>query len=131
MPQRMAGEILEPRARELFELLRDNLRHAGVLEHCIAGFVLSGGASRLPGILDVAESVLRKAARLAWPTPMAKMPSFMAEPEFATVLGMVYYGHRARLARGLAGARVRLAHESAVCKEGRVRSCGTDEWAES
>ena len=30
MPQRMAGEILEPRARELFELLRDNLRHAGV-----------------------------------------------------------------------------------------------------
>ena len=25
----------------------------------------------------------------------------MAEPEFATVLGMVYYGHRARLARGL------------------------------
>src|SRR5450432_2258503 len=101
MPQRMAGEILEPRARELFEMLRENLRHAGVLDHCIAGFVLSGGASRLPGILDVAESVLRKAARLAWPTAMAKMPSFMAEPEFATVLGMVYYGHRARLARGL------------------------------
>ncbi len=101
MPQRVAGEILEPRARELFELLRDNLRQAGVLEHCIAGFVLSGGASRLPGILDVAESVLHKAARLAWPTPMARMPSFMAEPEFATVLGMVYYGHRARLARGL------------------------------
>jgi len=101
MSQRMAGEILEPRARELFELLRDNLRHAGVLEHCIAGFVLSGGASRLPGILDVAESVLRKAARLAWPTPMAKMPSFLSEPEFATVLGMAYYGHRARLARGL------------------------------
>jgi cell division protein FtsA len=101
LPQRLAGEILEPRARELFELLRENLRHAGVLEHCIAGFVLSGGASRLSGILDVAESVLRKAARLAWPTPMAKMPSFLAEPEFATVLGMAYYGHRARIARGL------------------------------
>jgi cell division protein FtsA len=101
MSQRLAGEILEPRARELFELLRDNLRHAGVLEHCIAGFVLSGGASRLPGIMDVAESVLRKATRLAWPTPMAKMPAFMAEPEFATVLGMAYYGQRARVARGL------------------------------
>jgi cell division protein FtsA len=81
--------------------VRDNLRHAGVLEHCVAGLVLTGGASRLPGILDVAESVLRKAARLAWPTPLAKMPSFMAEPEFATVLGMAYYGHRACLARGL------------------------------
>ena len=101
MSQRMVGEILGPRAHELFEMLRDNLRHAGVLEHCIAGLVLSGGASRLPGILDVAESMLRKAARLAWPTQMARMPSFLAEPEFATVLGMAYYGHRARLARGL------------------------------
>lgn len=101
MPQRMIGEILEPRARELFELLRDNLRQAGVFNHCIAGFVLSGGAARLPGLLDVAESVLRKAARFAYPTPMAKMPALLAEPEFSTVLGMVYYGHRARLARGL------------------------------
>jgi len=101
LPQRQIGEILGPRARELFELMRENLRQAGVLEHCVAGFVLTGGASRLPGLLDVAESILRKAARLAWPTPMAKMPSSLAEPEFATVLGMVYYGHRARLARGL------------------------------
>jgi cell division protein FtsA len=101
MPQRMLGEILGPRARELFELMRENLRQAGVLEHCVAGFVLSGGASRLPGLLDVAESILRKAARLAWPTPMAKMPSLLAEPEFSTTLGMVYYGHRARSARGL------------------------------
>jgi len=101
MSQRMVGEILGPRARELFELMRDNLRQAGVLDHCIAGIVLSGGASRLPGLLDVSESILRKAARLAWPTPIAKMPSVLAEPEFATTLGMVYYGHRARLARGL------------------------------
>jgi cell division protein FtsA len=101
MPQRLVGEILEPRARELFEMLRENLRQAGVMEHCVAGFALSGGAARLPGMLDVAESVLRKAARLAWPTPMAKMPALLAEPEFATVLGMVYYGHRARIARGL------------------------------
>jgi cell division protein FtsA len=101
LPQRMIGEILEPRARELFELLRDNLRHAGVFDHCVAGLVLTGGAARLPGLLDVAESVLRKAARLAYPTPMAKMPALLSEPDFATVLGMAYYGHRARLARGL------------------------------
>jgi cell division protein FtsA len=101
LAQRMIGEILGPRARELFELMRENLRQAGVLNHCIAGFVLSGGAARLPGLLDVAESILRKAARLAWPTPMAKMPTVLAEPEFSTLLGLVYYGHRARLARGL------------------------------
>jgi cell division protein FtsA len=103
--QRMVGEILEPRARELFELLRDNLRHSGMLDLCMAGVVLSGGASRLPGILDIAESVLRRPSRLSWPTPLAKMPSTLADPEYATVLGMVFYGHRARMARGVQDER--------------------------
>ena len=100
LSQRLVGEILEPRARELFEMVRDNLRHSGMLDRCIAGIVLSGGASRLPGIIDVAESVLRKPVRLSWPTPMSKMPAVLAEPEFATLLGLVYYGQRARMARG-------------------------------
>jgi cell division protein FtsA len=98
--QRMVGEILEPRARELFEMIRDNLRHAGMLDLCAGGVVFSGGASRLPGILEIAESVLRRHMRLSWPLPLAKMPSLLAEPEFATALGMVLYGQRSRVARG-------------------------------
>ncbi|HEX6503266.1 MAG TPA: cell division protein FtsA [Terriglobales bacterium] len=103
--QRVVGEILEPRARELFELMRDNLRHAGMLELCAGGVVLSGGASRLAGVLDVAESVLRRPVRLAWPLPLAKMPAMLAEPEFATALGILYYAHRARIARGIQDER--------------------------
>jgi cell division protein FtsA len=103
--QRMVGEILEPRARELFELMRDNLRHAGMLELCAGGVVLSGGASRLAGVLDVAESVLRRPVRLAWPLPLAKMPAMLAEPEYATALGIIYYAHRARIARGIQDER--------------------------
>ena len=101
LSQRMVAEILEPRARELFEMLRESLRHSGMFDVCVAGVVLTGGASRLPGIFDVAESVLRKPVRLSWPVPLAKMPSTLAEPEFATVLGMINYGQRARIARGL------------------------------
>jgi cell division protein FtsA len=100
MPQRLIAEILEPRARELFEMMRDALRQSGMYDVCIAGIVLTGGASRLPGIFDVAESALRRSVRLSWPMPLAKMPSTLSEPEFATVLGMVNYGHRARIARG-------------------------------
>jgi cell division protein FtsA len=101
LPQRLLGEILEPRARELCEMLRDCLRQSGMFEICLAGLVLSGGGSRLPGLIDIAESVLRKSVRLSWPVPLAKMPTELAEPEFATALGMVYYGHRARVARGI------------------------------
>ena len=103
--QRTVGEILEPRGRELFEMLRDNLRHAGMLDVCMGGVVLSGGASRLPGILDIAESVLRRPVRLSWPTPLPKMPENLAEPEYATVLGMVFYRHRALMARGILDGR--------------------------
>jgi len=103
--QRLVGEILEPRARELFEMMREALRQSGMYEACLAGVVLTGGASRLPGIFDVAESVLRRAVRLSWPAPLAKMPSTLSEPEYATVLGMVNYGQRARIARGLQETR--------------------------
>jgi cell division protein FtsA len=105
LPQRLVAEILEPRARELFEMMRETLRQSGMFEACLAGIVLSGGGSRLPGMFDVAESVLRRPVRLSWPTPLAKMPATLAEPEFATVLGMVHYGQRARVARGFQGDR--------------------------
>src|SRR5712672_606715 len=105
LPQRLVAEILEPRARELYEMLRETLRQGGMFDACLAGIVISGGGSRLPGIFDVAESVLRKPVRLSWPTPLARMPATLAEPEFATVLGMVHYGHRARVARGYKGER--------------------------
>jgi cell division protein FtsA len=103
--QRMIGEILEPRAREIFELVRDNLRQSGTFDVCVGGIVLSGGCSRLAGILDVAESVLRRPVRLSWPAPLARMPASLAEPEYTTVLGMVFYGHRSRQARGMQDTR--------------------------
>jgi cell division protein FtsA len=103
--QRMIGEILGPRARELFEMLRDNLRHSGMLEICLGGIVLTGGASRLPGMLDIADSVLRRPVRLSWPSPIAKMPSTLAQPEYAMVIGLALYGHRARSVRGAQDAR--------------------------
>jgi len=111
MQQRELGEILEPRARELMELLRDHLRQAGIYDLLGAGFVITGGASRLVGLMDVAEDILRRQIRQGYPVPIAKLPSEMLEPEFGTAIGMVLYGHRARQARlnldrGL-GARIK------------------------
>ena len=99
MQQRMLGEILEPRARELMELLRDQLRQAGVFELLGAGLVFTGGAARLNALIDTAEDSLRRPARLGYPVPIAKLPSNLLEPEFSTAIGMVLYGHRAHQAR--------------------------------
>jgi cell division protein FtsA len=99
MPQRFLAEILEPRAVELCELLRDQLRHAGVLELCTSGLVLTGGGSRLNGLTEVCERVFGKPVRLATSTPLAHMPPELAEPEFATMLGLAAYAHRTSAAR--------------------------------
>jgi len=99
MPQRLLAEILEPRARELFEYVRDNLRQGGVLEALGAGVVLTGGGSRLPGLAAVAEDMLRCPARIGTPAALSKMPALLAEPEFAVAVGCIMYAHRSRVAR--------------------------------
>ena len=81
--QRFLAEILEPRARELFTMLRDNLRHGGVLEALGAGCVVTGGGANMAGLLDNAESLLRVPARIGYPVPLSRMPAELATPEFA------------------------------------------------
>ena len=97
--QRFLAEILEPRARELFTMLRDNLRQGGVLEALGTGCVLTGGGAKLAGLLDVAESLLRTPARVGSPVPLSRMPQELADPEFATAIGMLLYTHRTQVRR--------------------------------
>jgi len=97
--QRFLAEILEPRARELFTMLRDNLRNGGVLEALGAGCVLTGGGANLVGLLDNAESLLRVPARVGSPVPLSRMPQELVKPEFAAAIGMLLYTHRTQIRR--------------------------------
>ncbi len=92
--QRAIAEILQPRARELFELVRDSLRTGAVLDALGAGCVLVGGGARMTGLLDVAESVLRVPARIATPIRLSKMPPALVAPEYAALVGLALYAHR-------------------------------------
>ncbi len=97
--QRMLSEILEPRARELFQMLRDNLRQGGVLEALGAGCVLTGGGANLNGLLDETESMLRVPARIGYPVPLSRMPQELVKPEFSAAIGMLLYTHRTQVRR--------------------------------
>ena len=99
MSQRTLAEILEPRARELFEMLRDQLRQARVFEGLGAGCVLIGGGSRLSGISEIAEQVLRCPSRLGNVSGIPRMPTSLAQTDFASCIGLLLYTHRARVGR--------------------------------
>ena len=97
--QRFLAEILEPRARELFTMMRDNLRQGGVLEALGAGVVLTGGGAKMAGLLDNAESLLRVPARVGHPVPLSRMPQELTGPEFSVAIGMLLYTHRTQIRR--------------------------------
>jgi len=97
--QRKLADVLEPRARELMMMLRNNLRQGGVLDALGAGVVLTGGGARLTGILDTAESILHVPARVGFPMLMSRMPQDLQQPEYAAAIGMMLYTHRTQTRR--------------------------------
>jgi cell division protein FtsA len=94
---RKMAEILEPRACELLQLVRKNLRDGGVLEALGAGCVLTGGGAMLPGMLDIAESQLRVPARTGLPVRLSQMPGELVHPGFSAAIGMILYTQRMRM----------------------------------
>lgn len=97
--QRTVAEILEPRARELFYYVKDSLRQGGVVDALGAGCVMVGGGAQLPGMLDVAESLLRAPARIGSPVRLSRMPQELIDPTFAVAIGTLLYVQRTRNTR--------------------------------
>jgi cell division protein FtsA len=93
---RMLTDIIEPRTAELLNLIRDDLRRAGMLSQIPAGFVLAGGAARLHGLVEVAEDTFHLPVRIAEPKGLVDLPEQVAQPEYATVVGLVMYAAKAR-----------------------------------
>ncbi len=93
---RMLCEILEPRAQELLVLVRDELQRAGLDTVIPAGLVLAGGAARMRGLQELAERIFSLPVRVAVPRGLAEMPEEIAQPEYATAIGLLVYGARAR-----------------------------------
>jgi cell division protein FtsA len=107
---RMLCEIVEPRARELLALVHDELKRTGLHAQIPAGFVLTGGAAQLQGLVELAERVLALPVRLGVPRGLQGLTEEVAQPEYATVVGLVLYGARAQrmAAQRAAGIGARL-----------------------
>jgi cell division protein FtsA len=93
---RMLTDIIEPRAMELLSLIRDDLQRAGLDGQIPAGFVLAGGGARLHGLDEMAEYGFHLPVRIAEPKGLADLPELVAQPEYATVVGLVLYGAKMR-----------------------------------
>lgn len=94
VPHRALSEILQSRAEELLGLIHDELRRSRLDRRLGAGVVLCGGGARLGGMCDLAEQILGVPVRLGLPPKIVGMPEELDSPEYATLVGLLLYGHR-------------------------------------
>jgi cell division protein FtsA len=94
-PRRLArqtlAEIVEPRYEELFGLIRDELRRAGLEEQVATGIVLTGGSSKMEGAIELAEEVFHMPVRLGVPQYVSGLVDVVSNPIHATGVGLLLY----------------------------------------
>jgi cell division protein FtsA len=94
-PRRLArqtlAEIVEPRYEELFGLIRDELRRAGLEESVATGIVLTGGSAKMEGAIELAEEVFHMPVRLGVPQYVSGLVDVVSNPIHATGVGLLLY----------------------------------------
>jgi cell division protein FtsA len=94
-PRRLArqtlAEIVEPRYEELFGLIRDEIRRAGLEEQVATGIVLTGGSAKMEGAIELAEEVFHLPVRLGVPQYVSGLAEVVSNPIHATGVGLLLY----------------------------------------
>ena len=87
----MLVRIIQPRLEEIFEQVGLRLRESGF--DAIAGrrIVVTGGASQMPSLRELAETVLGKQVRLGRPVRLNGLPDVTSGPAFATCAGLLSF----------------------------------------
>ncbi len=91
IPRSVLVGIIRPRIEETFELARNRLREAGFDKVAGRRIVLTGGASQLPGVREMAASILDKQVRLGRPSPVPGLAESVSGPAFSTSAGLLHY----------------------------------------
>lgn len=94
MPRSMLIGVIRPRMEEIFELIRGKLEASG-MDKVGRRCVLTGGASQMMGVTELATRMLSKQVRKGKPMPLNGLADAVSGPAFASVIGMLHYvNHR-------------------------------------
>lgn len=97
--QALAG-VIEPRVEEIFSLVHQAIRETGYEEVLSSGIVLTGGASVMPGMLELGEDIFLKPVRRGIPKYSGNLSDMVAQARASTVMGLLEEASLARM-RGL------------------------------
>lgn len=90
------AEVVEPRYEELLTLIQAELRRSGFEDVVAGGVVLTGGSSKMEGLIELAEEVFHMPVRLGMPRYVTGLSDVVRNPIYATGVGLLLFGEKHR-----------------------------------
>ncbi|MCA9839146.1 MAG: cell division protein FtsA [Trueperaceae bacterium] len=103
------AQVIRPRVVEILDLVKQNIeQRMGALELLAGNVVITGGASLMPGLEQVATERFRLPVRIGKPQAISGMVDVVSSPAHATAVGLVRHGvkHRVTVPSGSSPSRV-------------------------
>jgi cell division protein FtsA len=97
VPRGSLVRIVKPRVEEILEMVRDRLAASPFAAEPRGRVVLTGGASQLAGVVELAGRILRRPVRLGRPLGLTGLPEAAKGPAFAVAAGLLVYPQAAHL----------------------------------
>jgi cell division protein FtsA len=92
MPRHALAQAVQGRYEEIFEMVQAELRRSGFEELVRAGMVLTGGASKMEGVVELAEEMLQMPVRVGIPQHVTGLGEVVGNPVHATGVGLLLMG---------------------------------------
>jgi len=90
-------QIIKPRVEEILEMVRDRLAASAFAADSRGHVVLTGGASQLTGLPDLAARILGRPVRVGRPLGISGLPDAAKGAAFAVAAGLLVYPQAAHL----------------------------------
>lgn len=88
------AEVVEPRYEELFTLIQAELRRSGFEDLIAAGVVMTGGSSKMEGVVELAEEIFHMPVRLGMPQHVSGLVDVVKNPIYSTGVGLLLFGRK-------------------------------------
>jgi cell division protein FtsA len=90
----MLAQVVQSRYEEIFSMVQGEIRRSGYESLIAAGIVLTGGAARMEGVVELAEELFQMPVRVGQPFGVEGLGEVVNNPVHATGVGLLRFGAR-------------------------------------
>jgi cell division protein FtsA len=86
--------VIEERYQEIFQIIKQRMGNINLAQAIPAGIVLTGGASRIEGISQLAEAIFQAPVRVGKPQGLIGLSDILSNPIYSTAVGLILFAQK-------------------------------------